>query len=877
MAERLIKLREGIKSAAVIYKYTAAMLQVTQENFMQIVDEAFNSHDQSTRELNHRALEKFMGKEGDAFVELCAKEFQNVEQTVNLRLTVSTLFKGGIAPNEDSGISSIWPNLSSEAKSMAKKVGLLLLVDVNDLIKKAAASLVSKVFAMDWLTDKTWTDLISNITMNLKTDNPEIKKAAMMTLGYICEDLNQFKITDLPDEQVEFLLGGICMGLETYDELTNTSISALANAVNFLAARLQKENVSDYIFNLLVNILVNAKKGHHLDTIINVLNLLGELCRLIYYNIDKYYQVIINQVLECYKLDVVIQVNEFFCTLVSCEQSKEKGVFDDNWSLIVKEALDVLLALDPEEDDEAGLSKHQSILLLLTSVNSLVVNKSFSNIMEFIAYYIEQPDDKSKIAALIAFESLIETAPSEDIYSHIDSGFDGFLGFLTNSSMNLKIHSARVLSKIARDQTEVFLQPHNFAKAHELFSKLMVDSSDLNEIVSIKKWVCNSYEQLADNYPKYPEAKTEPLRAATDEIVKVLVASIQAHNEITYMDIVFSSIFTYIKNVFNTKQLNGSLATFFAYLSDVRNNYPGQNKKQALELIFVNLSIIVARLHSEKRQLDNFTSNDLLEMYDYVVDIFDKFNEILSEGLLFLANLICVQVETFRPLVDSFMKIYIVAALRDANNTELFKSGVDSISILTKNVNQDLAGFIKDILPYLVENLENPLLKKELRIPIFFAIADCCLYYHQIAVDQIARIISVLELGLEAVLHLQQSDDPELLDYGDALKEVLLDCYLCIIHGVYYNIDHVERLLESRFRNLIDFIKLTSASELNPTIEYLRSCLGCLIDIFSKNLNYSLVERELVQNIYDVLKRFDNITAVEETLRYTEEKYFANL
>jgi len=851
------------------------MIQVNEQNFIKIVDDSFNNINQNTREINQRALEEFMLTQSDNFVEICGREFQNGNNHVNLRITVSTLLKGGIAPNENSGKVSIWSNLSSRARDIAKDAGLMLLVDQNDSVKKAAASLVSKVFAMDWLTHKTWGDLIGNIAMNLKNDNPEIKKAAMMTLGYICEDLNQYRITDLPDEQVEFLLGGICMGLENYNELTNTSISALANSINFLASRLQKENISDYIFNLLLSVLINAKKAQHLETIMNLLNLLGELCRLIYNNIDKYYQVIFDQVLECYKLDVVIQVNEFFNSLAICEQTNRKGVFDNNWTNIFKEALDVLLALDPEDDEDSGLSRHQSILLLLTSINSLVVNQSVNNLMEFVAFYIEQNDEKSKIAALIAFESLIETTENEIIYKRANDGFFNFLNLLNSGSINIKKHLARLLSKIAKEQTEVFLLDHNFVKAHELFKKFLQDRSDNEDVIVIKKLICASYENLADNFTKYPKSKTETFKSFTDDIMTGLIDSITPNSDINYMDVVFSSTFPFVKNVFDAKQLNDYFIKFFDYLNILVEKFSGSIKKQAVELVFIDLSVIMARLISENKRLNAVTTENLMKVYNYVVGLFENFKEILSEGLLFLANLICIDVEVFKDVIDSFVQNFIITALKDSTNAELFKSGVESIGLLSKNVKNDLAPYIKNILPYLLENLKGTTLRKDLRLPLFFAISDFCLHYPQVAIELLPDIIITLELALEAVIHFQKSDDPESQEYGDALKEVIIDCYLCIIHGIYYDTNVADSILENAFRKLVTFIKLTVSPDLNPTIDYLRSCLGCLVDIFCKHNNYSLVEKELVQNIFVLLSKLNHVPGIAEILSYTEEKYFA--
>jgi hypothetical protein len=47
---------------------------------------------------------------------------------------------------------------------------------------------ISEICAVE-LPRKEWPDIISNLVANTTNDQVEIKKAAMMTLGYICEAL----------------------------------------------------------------------------------------------------------------------------------------------------------------------------------------------------------------------------------------------------------------------------------------------------------------------------------------------------------------------------------------------------------------------------------------------------------------------------------------------------------------------------------------------------------------------------------------------------------------------------------------------------------------------------------------------------------------
>jgi len=851
------------------------MIQITPANFAKIVDDAFSSHTQETRDANQKALEQFMQADSNAFVKLCSQEFQNTANNVPMRVTISTLLKGAIAPSAYSGTESIWTRMSADTKEEAKTTGLTLLMDPNDSVRKAAASLVSKVFAIDWRTDKTWGGLIPIITENLQTDNKDVKRAATLTLGYICEDLMQYGITDLPPDQVQPLLGGICEGLKTYDDLTNTAVTAMSNSINFLASRLQEETISSYIFTLVMNVLINAKKERNTDIIINVLNLLGELCRIVYASIDKYYQAIVDQVLECYQFDVVVQVNEFFSTLAVCEQANKKGVFDNNWNKIVDELFKVLLVLEIDEDDESGLSKHASVLILLVNLNTVLIDKSLEYLVKFFAFYIEQKEEKAKIAALVVLESIIETAPANAVYTTLDNAFFPLLTYITTGTMNLKKHALRTLEKIAKEQTEVFLADYNFLKAHDLFKRILTTNSHDEDTNALKQLVCGCYDGLAMNYKRLPKSKVETFKSYSQEIISLIMGSVNANSDITYHDVAFATLFPFLGNVIEPKQLDEYFMSLFNYLVLVCNSFVGNAKKQAVMHVLINLSVIMSGYQAANRTFANVNSDQLVTAFNYVIDLLSKIRDVSSEGLVVLSNLICLQPELFADKIDTFVMQYIVVALKGTNDVDLFKSGVESIGILAKHVGPALHPYINDVLTFLLTSLHSSTLRQDVRITCFMTISDLCLHYPEIATGQLANVLATLEMAQNAVLVLQSSSDPDSLNYGDSLKDVVLECHLCIVHGIYYLTNDMDAVFEPAFRKLVEFIAQTVTASANPTIDYLKNCLCLLVDIYSKNHNGEIVSQQLVESIYTTLAQASHLPGVEEAMMYAKSNFMA--
>lgn len=858
-------------------------MQINESTFLSIVLNATSNPDPAERNRNEQLLSNFIQNSPDQFISLAASDFQNNTRSSVERITVATVFKLALQPRAGENTPSFWISLSPKSKETAMNAGLASLIDPDDQVKRAAASLVGKVFVADRLADGSWDSLIPNISNNLKTDNAEVKKAAILTLGFICEDLKNNGVVNLPKEQVDALLAGICYGLEEFGPLSATSVKSLFNASGFLGELFVKEEVSDLVFNLLLTLLEKALNQDVTndkieELITELLLLLGELCRLVYNNIDKYYKPIFDQVLKCLEAEVVVQSCEFFNTICQIEQNNQnvqKHLIQQNWNIITKTALDLLLKLELDNELD-GLSKSGAIFDLLINLNSIVIEDSLPDLISFISEYIERDDDKSKNAALITFEAVIETAKPDKIHDFTNSGFQGLLNFIKEGTFQIQINSTRVLHRIALNIPEVMLKDYNLLSMKELFEKILGDNGDDEQILEIKRTACLTLEALADCYPKHDSSSTSTFHSCSESMVNMMIGSIQKNTELQYLDTVFSATFPFLQNVFQYKQLNGYFSMFFQYIEHIKKNFDNNVKKEAIELVFINLSVILVKFNNENLTLDMPNKNTdelMLSIYDYIVALFTEFDEVLSETLLMLTNLVSLKPIIFRDRIEEFINKIIASSLENPNNAELFKAGIESIAVFSKNIPETLTTFINQIFPYLLKQISDNQISNPIKLSLFFAIADFALHYPHVTANYLMNITNTLELALTAVIHYQQEGSPDNRDYSDALKEVVLDCYLCLIHGIYYNNElSQDAILESSFMKLIEFIKITSRREVNPTIDYLKSCLGCMVDIFGKKNDTNLIDHEVIMYIYELLSGVGT-HVTEDIIGYTQERY----
>jgi hypothetical protein len=165
------------------------------------------------------------------------------------------------------------------------------------------------------------------------------------TLGYICEYLNQDKIGNLGNEEIEQMLSGICIGLKEHTELSVTAINALFNALQFLKPSLENEKICDYVFELLLSMLQQAFLKKDEETLMMAINCLREITKMVYNKMQRYYQITFKKVMECYmsKMDsVILAANEYFIKVTKGELLMKTCYLKEFWQDITKIAIEQL-------------------------------------------------------------------------------------------------------------------------------------------------------------------------------------------------------------------------------------------------------------------------------------------------------------------------------------------------------------------------------------------------------------------------------------------------------------------------------------------------------------------------------------------------------
>lgn len=96
---------------------------------------------------------------------------------------------------------------------------------------------------------------MGNLAKNTQHQDLEIKKAAIMTLGNICDKLASSGI-NIPATDIESILTGICIGMAKDQQnldIKKIAIKALHDSLRFIKNVMERQEIRDFVMDLLVN------------------------------------------------------------------------------------------------------------------------------------------------------------------------------------------------------------------------------------------------------------------------------------------------------------------------------------------------------------------------------------------------------------------------------------------------------------------------------------------------------------------------------------------------------------------------------------------------------------------------------------------------
>jgi hypothetical protein len=822
-----------------------------------------------------------MNQKPEEFVNQCCNSFSNSSISVNLRKTISTVLKLAIKPSKENRQMSIWSRLPMESKEFIKETGLMNLVDSDQVIKNTAASLVADVFILDCLGKREWVELLGLISENLNHENSSIQQSALLTIGYICEELHQEKINNLTDAEIDSMTCGICLKLKTYDENTLTALKALEFSLNFLTESLKQEALADYIMNLVTGKLIESFERNDIEVLKQAIIVMRELTKILFLKFEKYFEFIFGKLVDCYSLSdptTIIALNEYFLFIIEKEKEYNHFPYTSNKAnQLTEKIIESLLKILQEELKTVDIDEVPEIILssnlLMNSLNTKYFEETQQNLFNFVSAYIIKQDETSIISALCALEAIIAVPSQKEIQSLVMTVFGGLVSFLDHNKPRVRLGAIRVLSQISENYIVCFFEDNNNINSFiQAFIKNFEVSSSNNQI---KYNLCQLLEEIIKGIKNLHQSQYTTLTENKDIILIKLITEADNTRDLHFIDKTYSATM----KIFSDLCFGNDFCVWFDNLwskfTDRAQRAKTEENEMYLNSISVNLNVILQKMISYDIKFPSEVSSIARteQIFETVFNVLDKYNCTLNEPLHSLSSYTELEPEHSITHMEKFLSVYLKKALESRNIEGLFISGINCVGDLLKIYQNEMKGFVSSYIDLFFNCLEDVNSSQDLQINIFYVLSDISSHCSSIIIYQIERLLTLVENAFEAVFVLQQSPDSDSKNYVNKLKSILSELMLCIVHGVFFieENSHKYNQIKSFFPKVLNFIQLTTQEHLNPTIDYMRDLLMLIYDYTSNDPNSMYDESPIAVKLHQILLNHRDYDSVEIVLQTKKE------
>ena len=838
--------------------------------FLQLINNALRDKDNEVRRENEAVLIQFMRSNSDEFVELCKNCIENTELSIEDRVLVSTALKMSVEPKKGDTSSSIWSSLSDKGIERIRLLSLTNLISEDIAIRNAMASLIAKGYVISLLVQNPWKNLMQNLSETVNNNDVLIRRASITTLGYLCEDLKQNGVVNLPGNEKEEMIKAIFDGLDKED-LVETSVLAFLNAAHFFVEELNKEKILESVLNKLITILLEAKRAKNNELMISLLHLFSEIYEISFCIIERFHPVIVEQVLSNNNEEIFTQTNEFFITVSRLGVYWKKNAVDSCWKDVMDNVLQLALKIQPDEHEAEGESLYLSLINLISSFIEVTNDSLLDYLTEFFVACIDNKSN-GKVVSLTVLEALAEIESNERIDGFMRECFDGLIACFVDNEFIYNKLALKIIHVVATNRPYLIFEKQYLYSILEKMNSFFTGDCFDEQITTLKMISCKVIQALARNFDKMSDGDKKSFHDNTDGILNWLVSSLNQNEKLPLIDSVILTISELNNNALSIDQTNKLFMELLNKVKFVDDTFDKLIKKDIINLILLCIDSIFFFAFNSKQDImfGEIDAVVLQNSYLYVQDLFGSFNEILDGGLSYLGHLFFYKPDYFRDVIEKFITENLAKSIINPNDEILFRYTVgiiENLMIVKNELNaQIIEEFATANFVFILDQLFKEDLGYETRGYLFNHLVGIFTFSSLVPQDHLEYFVMKLCEFMSQVFVLRELDDDS-RQYSDFLCINIIDSFQGIILiGIDLN------SIQFKTEILIEFIYKTSLAELHPPVIYLARCLTLMVDLFRKEL-IDLSHQSLINRIYQTIERQD-VYEAKEAIRYTNKYVF---
>jgi hypothetical protein len=855
-------------------------MNLQSKEFENCIQKAFFNPDQATRNKNESILTGTLEANPNSFINLCAMTLNSGDCSIQIKQTIATLLK--ISLEKGGSSEPLWQSLTRESQEILKEQSLEMLVSLSEPLRIAGANLTAVVFIMDCQHEKRWGSLLGNLSTCQKHEDENIRRTAVKTIGFICESLKRLEIKSLPREQVDVLLTGVCLGLETYTPDILHSFKALEHSLAFFFEHFNSGDVRDFLMNLIVGNLTLALQKREDDVVAQALLCLSKVRTLMGWGFGKYSEKVYDTVMDVYvnpKVKSFFVANEFLNGSMEWQEKEKRR--DPTLELrgesltgrVVSSTVQLLRSEECCHCFESQNSVLDSALELLHHVNlnffPKVKDFQFNKITELISL----SEFQSKASALVLLESWLELPKVEQIFNLISRSFLGVLGELEASPDTLvEFRALKIIRKVAEHFPQIFIDDQHFEIVYGT-----LNNARFFEQVNILSMevVCDTWISLAANTPKLPQVCYLKLQSKNEYTIHFLLDLLENPNTtILQKDFIYTTSIALIRNLSPKEQLTKWLGWMWDRHKTLRGF--GNSSAHQIELgcVFSVINIILQTILQTRSDHPFLEDPQLLTLVESLDFLFQQDPQVSPEALDVYCSLVQLRPSLFESRVPHLLEAYICPGLSQRTRLDIFVACLQSLICLASLFPNPTQTTLLPFFPSLLQILESAHIPREINLKLLGSLTDLIALCPELATRNLEQILQLICFGFEALFEMM-TDSQEKSNFL-FLSDTLFDLVLCLIHEIYYTSSDKRDILEKFFSEMCGFLSMILAKDSFgwTGVSWSRDLLMMLMDIWYHQSHSPFLDPTLLRSLYWKLNSFDHVESVGNVLNEVRPHLF---
>lgn len=498
------------------------------------------------------------------------------------------------------------------------------------------------------------------------------------------------------------------------------------------------------------------------------------------------------------------------------------------------------LCKQDEHDDEDDWNPCKAAGVCLMLLASCVEDQIIPAIMPFVQNNIQSPDWKRRDAAIMAFGSMLEGPEPSNLREYVVQALPMLIQLMNDPSIAVRDTTAWTIGRICELNGEAVLtQP-----LEPLIQVLLVGLGAEPRVAANVCWAFNSLAEAAyeaaDKDPE-DEPRTYILSPYFETIVNRLLETTERPDgaQANLRSSAYEALMEMMKNSPRDcyAMVQKTTVVILNRLQQVLQVEQQNNIQTSTDRATINemASLLCATLQSVIRKM---TPEDAPQIADAVMTALmsmlstsGKSSGVQEDALMAVAVLVEVLGEKFLKYMEVF-KPFMTSALENQSDHQVCSAAVGLVADMTRALGKQVLPFCDEIMMHLLRNLSNNSVHRSVKPQILAVFGDIAL---AIGSDFHKYLDIVLQTLMQASQVEMPSDDYDMIDYINELRENCLEAYTGIVQGLKGDSDVPNpdvQLIQPHLPYMLTFIQ-NVAKESDLPDELIAACAGLIGDLLS--------------------------------------------